>query len=117
MRLSEQAILFATHAHAGQVRKYTLEPYVAHPVAVMALVATVPHTEEMLAAAVLHDVLEDTTISLTHLTLAFGPVVSGLVSELTGRGARQSHAARHPQCRSHWRGQRRCTDNQACRPH
>ena len=56
------AFCMAAHAGVGQVRKYTGEPYAVHPIAVAALVrAYVPDaSEEMLIAALLHDVVEDT---------------------------------------------------------
>jgi guanosine-3',5'-bis(diphosphate) 3'-pyrophosphohydrolase len=85
MKLSELARLFATAAHhaTGQLRKYTDEPYIVHPAEVVALVASVEHTEEMLAAAWLHDVVEDTKIPLSLIEKEFGPVVASLVEELT----------------------------------
>lgn len=85
MRLVEQARLFATAAHAAvkQVRKYTGEPYIIHPLEVMAIVETVPHTEEMLAAALLHDVVEDTGVTVVLIYTEFGPKVAELVQWLT----------------------------------
>ena len=80
----ERAIEFATQAHKGQYRKYTHEPYITHPLAVMEIVRGVPgHTEEMLVAAVLHDVVEDTDVSLMQIQEEFGDVVSDLVLHLT----------------------------------
>lgn len=80
----ERAIQFATQAHKGQFRKYTGEPYITHPLAVMEIVRGVPgHTEEMLVAAVLHDVVEDTDVSLMEIQEEFGNVVSDLVLHLT----------------------------------
>jgi (p)ppGpp synthase/HD superfamily hydrolase len=58
--LVKKALNFATEAHAGQVRKYTGNPYIVHPIEVMNIVQTVVHDDEMLAAALLHDVVEDT---------------------------------------------------------
>ena len=80
----ERAIQFATRAHEGQYRKYTHDPYITHPLAVMEIVRGVPgHTEEMLVAAVLHDVVEDTDVSLMEIEEEFGNVVSDLVLHLT----------------------------------
>jgi len=80
----ERAIQFATQAHKGQFRKYTGEPYITHPLAVMEIVRGVPgHTEEMLVAAVLHDVVEDTDVSLMEIQEEFGDAVSDLVLYLT----------------------------------
>ena len=80
----ERAIQFATQAHKGQFRKYTGEPYITHPLAVMEIVKGVPgHTPEMLVAAVLHDVVEDTDVSLMEIQEEFGDAVSDLVLHLT----------------------------------
>lgn len=81
--LVEKAIRYATKAHGDQKRKYTGEPYITHPIAVMEIVKTVPHTEEMLAAAVLHDVIEDTGHTYDDIDYYFGDVVADLVLGLT----------------------------------
>ncbi len=88
---------FATHAHAGQTRKYTGEPYIAHPASVAALVAGRPHTAEMLAAAWLHDVVEDTPVTIDDIRDRFGAVVSDMVWAMTdppGGGNRAARKAR-----------------------
>lgn len=76
---------YATKAHAAidQRRKYTDDPYIVHPQAVMELVRSVPHTEEMLAAAWLHDTVEDTPTTLGDIDSHFGPKVAELVRMLT----------------------------------
>jgi len=80
----ERAIQFATEAHEGQYRKYTHDPYITHPLAVMEIVKGVPgHTTEMLVAAVLHDVVEDTDVTLMEIQEEFGDTVSDLVLHLT----------------------------------
>lgn len=71
------------HGRIDQRRKYTDEPYIKHPAAVVELVRSVPHTTEMLAAAWLHDVVEDTGIQLDEIREVFGEVVSELVDDLT----------------------------------
>lgn len=83
--LVKRALKFATDAHSSisQVRKYTGEPYIVHPIEVMSIVKTVPHTPEMLAAALLHDTVEDTSITIEQIQEEFGPIVAALVSELT----------------------------------
>ena len=83
MKQLDKAIQFATKAHEGQTRKYTGEPYIVHPLSVMEIVKTVDHTEEMLMAAVLHDTVEDTDVTLQDIDREFGPVVAQLVEELT----------------------------------
>lgn len=77
---------FATGAHgaAGQKRKYTGEDYIHHPAAVAGIVAQCPgHTWQMVAAAWLHDVVEDTHITIEVVNTVFGDDVSRLVAELT----------------------------------
>lgn len=83
--LEEQARRFATelHAAAGQRRKYTDEPYIVHPQAVAELVRSVTDDEEMLAAAWLHDTVEDTSSTLQDIEQQFGQRVAGLVAMLT----------------------------------
>ena len=84
-RLETIARALATHHHAvmRQVRKYTGEPYIVHPEAVAQLVRSVPHTEEMLAAAWLHDTVEDTEATLEEIERECGAEVADLVEMLT----------------------------------
>jgi len=58
--LIDFAYRYAKEAHGDQVRKYTREPYITHPVAVAKIVMTTDPDCEMVAAALLHDVIEDT---------------------------------------------------------
>ena len=85
MNTAEHARIFATAAHAavGQLRKYTNEPYIVHPAEVASIVRSVPHTEAMLAAAWLHDVVEDTGVTIETVQAEFGTEVADLVSWLT----------------------------------
>lgn len=79
----EKAISFALRMHEGQKRKYSGIPYISHPIAVMEIVSTVEHTEAMLVAAVLHDVVEDCDVEIKDITLFFGKEVSQMVEQLT----------------------------------
>lgn len=83
--LEEQARRFATEAHAGagQRRKYTDEPYIVHPAAVAELVRSVSHDEALLAAAWLHDTVEDTATTQQDIEAHFGQRVASLVEMLT----------------------------------
>lgn len=74
---------FATHWHGAQVRKYTGEPYIEHCREIVEILKTVPHTEDMLAAAWLHDVLEDTECSAQLMYDEFGLDVVKMVVDLT----------------------------------
>lgn len=83
--LEEQARRYATQAHAdaGQRRKYTDEPYIVHPAAVAELVRSVSDDEAMIAAAWLHDTVEDTASTLQDIEEHFGVRVAHLVDMLT----------------------------------
>lgn len=83
-KLIDAAYLFAKDAHEGQFRKYTNEPYIRHPVSVANLVATVTIDCEMICAALLHDVIEDTDAEYSDLLDAgFGYGIAELVMQLT----------------------------------
>lgn len=96
--LEEQARRYATKAHAdaGQRRKYTDEPYIVHPAAVAELVRSVTDNEAMLAAAWLHDTVEDTPSTLLDIENFFGADVARLVGMLTDseQPAAKNRAAR-----------------------
>jgi len=75
----------AKTAHGGQKRKYTGEPYIVHPIEVGQIVMSVPHDLCMVAAAYLHDTVEDTAMTIADIRLEFGDDVAMLVYELTDR--------------------------------
>lgn len=79
----EKAKAFCIEKHKNQKRKYTNEPYHVHPHEVMEIVKTVPHTESMLIAALLHDTVEDTNTTFEEIELLFGKEVKELVECLT----------------------------------
>lgn len=83
--LERRALAYATAAHGSidQRRKWTNEPYIVHPIAVAEIVKTVPHTSQMIAAALLHDVIEDTSVTARDIFENFGPNVARLVDWLT----------------------------------
>jgi (p)ppGpp synthase/HD superfamily hydrolase len=80
-----RALAFASQAHAeiGQVRKYSNDPYIVHPIAVAEIVMTVPHTRAQIISALCHDVVEDTKRKLAEIEAEFGSEVAGLVDDLT----------------------------------
>lgn len=77
------AITVAKDAHEGQVRKYTNEPYLSHPFAVAGLVASVTSDDDMIIAALLHDVVEDSDVGIDKIFGLFGQRVGSMVSDLT----------------------------------
>lgn len=79
MSLLDQAIAFATEAHAGMFRKVEHSPYILHPMEAACIVGTMTNNEEVLAAAMLHDVVEDAGISLAEVEQHFGKRVRLLV--------------------------------------
>ncbi len=93
-QLVVKALAFAERAHAGQQRKFTGEPYINHPLAVLALVRSVPHTIEMECAALLHDTVEDTGASIEQIVQLFGGTVAQYVAALTNDLAALDRAAR-----------------------
>jgi (p)ppGpp synthase/HD superfamily hydrolase len=73
----------AGHDAINQKRKYIDQPYWIHPIAVMKLVMGVPHTREMLYAALFHDLVEDTKVTLEDIRTDWGDKVAELVEMLT----------------------------------
>lgn len=78
-----KAVEFATLAHHGQLRKYTDEPYILHPISVAGIVSTVSTDESMLSAAILHDTVEDTLVTIEQIEAEFGSKVALYVDDLT----------------------------------
>ena len=82
--LVRDAYEFAAAAHAGQERKGDGSPYIRHPVMVARLLEQEGSAdEELLAAALLHDVVEDTDHGLEEIRERFGPAVGELVAAMT----------------------------------
>lgn len=79
MNLTNKAIIFATKAHEGQYRKGTDIPYITHPFAVGMLLLEANCKEEVIAAGILHDTLEDTKTFYEDLFEQFGERVADLV--------------------------------------
>ncbi len=78
--LLDTAIIFATKAHSGQLRKGTSTPYVLHPLEAAAITSTMTGDEEIITAAVLHDVIEDTDTTYAQIYDLFGERIAALVS-------------------------------------
>ena len=78
MNIVEKAFQFALKKHEGQVRKGTNIPYITHPFAVAMILKHHNYSDEVVAAGLLHDVLEDTTATVAELRV-FGSTVLELV--------------------------------------
>lgn len=93
--------LFSIEAHHGQTRKYTLEPYINHPIAVSNMVFYMGGNFSMVSAAILHDVVEDTKVEFHGLSEYLKDIrtryeintneIYGLVHELTDKYTKDSY--------------------------
>ena len=81
--LLDRAIGFAVRAHSGTERRGKGFPYIVHPMEAVAIVATITPDQEMLAAAALHDVVEDTDFTIDDIRSAFGESIASLVEKET----------------------------------
>ena len=91
----DKAIIFAVKAHAGVERRGKNFPYIVHLMEATEIVATMSSDQEMLAAAMLHDVIEDTTVSYEDLVREFGVRVADMVKaesdvEIDGMSSEES---------------------------
>ena len=79
----EEAIEFAVKAHSGMYRKRESTPYILHPFEVATIAGTLTSDEEVLAAAILHDTVEDTDATIEEIEKKFGSRVAALVASET----------------------------------
>ena len=78
--LLDRAIIFAVKAHAGTERRGKGFPYIVHPMEAVEIVATMTSDQELLSAAALHDVVEDTDVSVEQIRAEFGERIASLVA-------------------------------------
>ena len=78
--LLDRAIIFAVRAHAGTERRGKGFPYIVHPMEAMEIVATMTPDQELLAAAALHDTVEDTDVTVDQIRAEFGDRIADLVA-------------------------------------
>lgn len=83
MELVSEAIAFAVRAHDGMRRKKSEAPYILHPMEAAVIVGTMTDDQSLIAAAALHDVVEDAGISITEIEEKFGKRVKELVASET----------------------------------
>ena len=79
--LLDRAIIFAVNAHAGTERRGKGYPYIVHPLEAVEIVATMTSDQELLAAAALHDTVEDTDVTVEQIRSEFGERVASLVAD------------------------------------
>jgi len=78
--LLDRAIVFAVRAHAGTERRGKGFPYIVHPMEAVEIVATMTRDQELLAAAALHDTVEDTDVTVEQIRAEFGDRIASLVA-------------------------------------
>ena len=83
MELVSEAIAFAVKAHDGMRRKKSEAPYILHPIEAAVIVGTMSEDQNLIAAAVLHDVVEDAGVSIEEVEEKFGKRVRELVESET----------------------------------
>ena len=83
MELVSEAIAFAVKAHDGMRRRKSDAPYVLHPMEVGVIVGTMTDKQEVIAAGILHDVVEDAGITMETIGETFGARVMELVASET----------------------------------
>ena len=83
MELVSEAIIFAVKAHDGMRRKKGDSPYILHPMEAAVIVGTMTDDQNLIAAAALHDVVEDAGITLEEIEEKFGKRVRELVESET----------------------------------
>ena len=83
MELVSEAIIFAVKAHDGMRRKKGDLPYILHPMEAAVIVGTMTDDQNLIAAAALHDVVEDADISIEEIEEKFGKRVRELVQSET----------------------------------
>ena len=83
MELVSEAIAFAVKAHDGMRRKKSQSPYILHPMEAAVIVSSMTDDQNMIAAAVLHDVVEDADITIEEIEARFGKRVRELVQSET----------------------------------
>lgn len=76
----DRAAKFAEQAHKGAHRKGTRIPYIVHPLETALIASMLTNDEEILAAALLHDTIEDTDVTYEDLKQEFGTRVADLVA-------------------------------------
>ena len=83
MELVSEAIAFAVKAHDGMRRKKSEAPYILHPMEAAVIVGTMSCDQNLIAAAALHDVVEDAGITIEEIEKKFGARVRELVESET----------------------------------
>lgn len=98
--LTREALGFASTRHAGQRREADDAPFILHPLEVAQLLRGRDYPDHVVAAGVLHDLVEDTDVTLDELERRFGPTVTRLVSAVTEPPGGGTYAERKARLRA-----------------
>ena len=82
----DKALVFAIKAHAGTERRGKGFPYIIHPMEAVSIVSTITSDPELLAAAALHDTVEDTDVTVEQIQAEFGDRVAHIVAMESDKG-------------------------------
>ena len=107
--LLDRAIVFAVRAHAGTERRGKGFPYIVHPMEAVEIVATMTRDQELLAAAALHDTVEDTDTTVEQIREEFGERVASLVAAESD----EPHKSRD--CIENWRARKQAAIDRLAR--
>jgi len=92
--LVSKALQFAKDAHSGQLRRFTKEPYIYHPIRVTSELMKLSHVDDhLLAAGLLHDVVEDCDIKIGEVEQFFGAQVAQYVFEVTNQYTKEQYSS------------------------
>jgi (p)ppGpp synthase/HD superfamily hydrolase len=85
--VASDAFAFTAERHAGQLREADAAPFLLHPLEVGALLHVFGYPERVVAAGLLHDILESSETTPVELRMRFGPVIAGLVESVSENAA------------------------------
>lgn len=97
--LTQEAVAFARERHAGQTRDSDRAPFLIHPLEAASILERSHYPDHVVAAAVLHDVLENTDTDRGELRDRFGPQVTGLVAAVSDDPSISDEVARRDELR------------------
>lgn len=97
--LIQKAMYFAQEVHRGQKRDDG-QPFITHPIEVARILEQVTDDENLIAAALLHDVIEDTFVTYDGLVDLFGVDIADLVNEVTHEGQQDSRGFYFPRLKT-----------------
>ncbi len=107
--LLDRAIVYAVRAHAGTERRGKGFPYIVHPMEAVEIVATMTPDQELLAAAVLHDTVEDTDVTIEQIRTEFGERVASFVA------AESDEPHQRPDSVENWRARKQAAIDRLAR--